>query len=69
MTEANARSVLGGIGLAVQATEQDVIDPAQDGIVLSQQPGPGSLANKGDTVTIVVGRFRQPDVTGPGAVG
>ena len=34
-----------------------VTDPAQDGIVIDQDPGGGSQASPGSTVTIVVGRL------------
>jgi len=38
------------------------LNPGQDGQVLSQSPGAGSQANPGDTVTVVIGRFREPEL-------
>jgi beta-lactam-binding protein with PASTA domain len=32
-------------------------DPAEDGIVISQNPAPGSEAEPGSTVTLVVGQL------------
>ncbi|HEY3050221.1 MAG TPA: Stk1 family PASTA domain-containing Ser/Thr kinase [Gaiellaceae bacterium] len=55
--EASARETLEGSGFSVDVQEQDVTDPAQDGIVLSQDPPGGKKAKPGTTVTIVVGRL------------
>ena len=44
-------------GFSVDVQDQDVTDPTQDGIVLSQDPPGGSKAKPGTTVTIVVGRL------------
>ncbi len=38
----------------------DVTDPSQDGVVLTQSPGPGETAKPGTTVTITVGRYTPP---------
>jgi eukaryotic-like serine/threonine-protein kinase len=65
LSQDNATSQLQNAGLQVAVTEQPVTDPSQDGIVLSQTPAPGSQARAGDTVTIVVARFREPEITLP----
>jgi beta-lactam-binding protein with PASTA domain/predicted Ser/Thr protein kinase len=49
-------------GFKVAVDEQPVEDEAQDGTVISQDPGSGK-ADQGSTVTITIGRF--PDQTGP----
>jgi eukaryotic-like serine/threonine-protein kinase len=59
--EGAARSQLEGAGLVVQVTDQDVTDAGQDGQVLSQSPAAGTQVDQGSTVTIVVGRFREPE--------
>jgi beta-lactam-binding protein with PASTA domain len=55
--EASARQVLEQSGFSVDVQQQDVTDPNQDGIVLSQDPVGGTKAKPGTTVTIVVGRL------------
>ena len=55
--EASARQVLEQSGFSVDVQDQDVTDPNQDGIVLSQDPIGGTKAKPGTTVTIVVGRL------------
>jgi serine/threonine-protein kinase len=62
--ESTARSQIENVGLVVQITDQQVANPGQDGVVLSQSPGSGAQANPGDTVSLVVGRFREPEVPG-----
>jgi eukaryotic-like serine/threonine-protein kinase len=49
-------------GFKVAVDDQPVEDEAQDGSVISQDPGSGK-ADQGATVTITIGRF--PDQTGP----
>ena len=44
-------------GFSVDVQQQDTTDPAQDGIVLSQDPLGGTKAKPGTTVTIVVGHL------------
>ena len=39
---------------------QNVSDPSLDGIVISQSPGGGTKADRGSTVTIVVGHYKPP---------
>jgi serine/threonine-protein kinase len=55
--EASARSALESAGFTVTVQQQDVGDPGLNGIVLSQSPRGGTKADKGSTVTIVVGNF------------
>jgi len=53
----SATQVLEQSGFSVDVQEQDTTDPAQDGIVLSQDPIGGTKAKPGTTVTIVVGHL------------
>jgi serine/threonine-protein kinase len=55
--EPSARQVLEQSGFSVDVQQQDVTDPNQDGIVLSQDPPGGTKAKPGTTVTIVVGHL------------
>lgn len=52
-----AKQALRAAGLRVTATSVDVTDPAQDGLVQSQDPGGGREVAEGTTVTIAVGRL------------
>jgi beta-lactam-binding protein with PASTA domain/predicted Ser/Thr protein kinase len=61
LTEANAINTLQSKGFTVNVTEQETVDSAEDGRVLSQDPAGNTTADKGSTVTIVVGRL----VSGP----
>jgi beta-lactam-binding protein with PASTA domain len=63
LSEENATSQLENAGLQVRVTDEQRPDPTQDGTVVSQSPARGSQARAGDTVTIVVARFREPEVT------
>jgi len=54
---ADARSMLQDAGFRPRTINQDVDDPSQDGVVLSQNPTGNAQARPGSTVTIVVGRF------------
>jgi eukaryotic-like serine/threonine-protein kinase len=58
--EASATQTLEQSGFTVDVQEQEVIDPNQDGIVLSQDPPGGTKAKPGSTVTIIVGRLLEP---------
>jgi serine/threonine-protein kinase len=53
----SATQVLEQSGFSVDVQQQDTTDPAQDGIVLSQDPLGGTKAKPGTTVTIVVGHL------------
>ena len=55
--ETSAKDELKAAGFKVQVQHQDVTDPSQNGIVISQTPGGGTQADHGSTVTIVVGQF------------
>jgi serine/threonine-protein kinase len=58
----SAGATLHSAGFNVHATRQDVTDPTQDGIVLSQDPAGGTQALKGSVVNLVVGRLAAPTV-------
>jgi serine/threonine-protein kinase len=67
LAEDNARAQLQGFD--VQTRDQDVNDPNQDGLVLSQNPPAGTQVDEGSTITLVIGRFRETETTqgnGPG---
>jgi beta-lactam-binding protein with PASTA domain len=55
-TQQDAVSTLGEAGFEVQVLMVDTGDPSQSGIVVDEQPGGGSRAPQGSTVTIYVGR-------------
>jgi serine/threonine-protein kinase len=65
MSQSAAESLLTGAGLTPSVVTDPVTDPAQDGIVQSTDPAPGSDAQSGDGVIIHVGQFQQ----GPGGQG
>ncbi len=52
-----ATATLQGSGFKVAVNTTDVFDPSQDGLVLSQEPGPDTQAKPGSKVIITVGRF------------
>ncbi len=52
-----ATATLEGSGFKVKVNDADVFDPSQDGVVLSQEPGPNTQAKPGSRVIITVGRF------------
>src|SRR6266576_3105808 len=58
--ETSAKDELKAAGFKVQVQHQDVTDPSQNGIVISQTPDGGTQADHGSTVTIVVGQFKPP---------
>jgi eukaryotic-like serine/threonine-protein kinase len=62
-TAAAARSALIGAGFSVSETTRTVTNKSSNGIVLAQSPPAGARANKGTTVTIVVGTYKQPTTT------
>jgi eukaryotic-like serine/threonine-protein kinase len=55
--EDTAASTLETSGFRVRVSDQEVTDPTQDGIVLSQDPPGDTEAKAGSKVTIVVGRL------------
>jgi serine/threonine-protein kinase len=68
--QASAEQRLGAAGFNVSTQTRPVTDPAQDGMVVAQRPGGGTRADKGSTVTIVVGQATTPTTPGgtPGVV-
>ena len=52
-----AEQLIRDAGFSPSVEERAVSDPAQDGIVISQNPASGSERPEGSTVSIVVGRF------------
>ncbi|MBV8258695.1 MAG: Stk1 family PASTA domain-containing Ser/Thr kinase [Actinobacteria bacterium] len=60
--QGTATSDLQGAGFKVSSQTQQVTDPAQDGVVVSQNPSGGQAA-KGSTVTIVVGQLSSGTTT------
>jgi eukaryotic-like serine/threonine-protein kinase len=57
LSEANARAALEGVGLVASVQTQNVLNPTQDGIVITQSPSAGAMVDKGSSVTIFVGDF------------
>jgi serine/threonine-protein kinase len=57
LSEANARSALEGVGLVANVQTQNVVNPTQDGIVITQAPSAGAMVDKGSSVTIFVGKL------------
>jgi len=55
-----ANGILSAAGFNVNQQSRDVTNRSQDGVVLDQSPAPGTNAQKGSTVTIVVGHFTSP---------
>jgi serine/threonine-protein kinase len=62
---ADAVGTLRALDLRVTVVEQDTDVEAQDGRVVDQFPPPGRELQKGDSVTIQVGRFVAPPPTTP----
>ena len=59
-SRADAIATLRNSGFKAVVDLQDTEDSSQDGVVLTQTPGPGESAKPGTTVTITVGRFLAP---------
>ena len=57
LDEESARATLENAGFQVAVRDSGTDDPAEDGIVISQNPAPGAEAEPDSTVTIVVGRL------------
>jgi serine/threonine-protein kinase len=62
-SETTARSRLSSAGLSVDIIRQDTEDQSEDGRVLDQAPDGGVRAHSGDTVTLVIGNFVEPQTT------
>jgi serine/threonine-protein kinase len=60
---AEAVTLLQQAGFLITIVQQDVTDPSQDGLVLSQSPSAGQKAQKGASVTITVGHLVQQPAT------
>jgi eukaryotic-like serine/threonine-protein kinase len=60
-TRRDASAQLRAVGLVPVVQEQDVTDPAQDGVVISERPGAATELEKGKQVVIVVGVLIQGD--------
>jgi serine/threonine-protein kinase len=58
-----AITTLEAAGFRTRPVYEDVDDPAQDGIVLSQDPVGGSQAKPDTLVTLFVGRYTEPTTT------
>jgi serine/threonine-protein kinase len=61
-----ATSLLRNAGFSVAVVYQQVNDPSQDGVVLSQDPVGGQTGTSGETVIITVGRLAQGSGNGNG---
>jgi beta-lactam-binding protein with PASTA domain len=59
-SRADAIATLRNSGFKVLVDLVDTTDPSQDGVVLTQSPGPGETAKPGTTVTVTVGRYSAP---------
>jgi eukaryotic-like serine/threonine-protein kinase len=57
LTEQDAIAELEDAGFTVRIRREEVTDPAEDGIVLRQDPEPGDTAREGDEVAITVGQL------------
>jgi beta-lactam-binding protein with PASTA domain len=42
-------------GVLVSVIAEDILDPSQNGLIISHDPGEGAVITRGDTVTITVG--------------
>jgi beta-lactam-binding protein with PASTA domain len=62
-SRADAIATLRNSGFKVLVDIIDTTDPSQDGVVLTQTPGPGETAKPATTVTITVGHFSAPPPT------
>lgn len=58
-----AQSTLEGAGFRVRKVLEDTSDPSLEGIVISQDPGPGAQAKPKSVVTLFVGRLVQSEPT------
>jgi beta-lactam-binding protein with PASTA domain/predicted Ser/Thr protein kinase len=58
--EDDARAALEEVGFDVEVRDEVVTDPALDGVVVAQNPAPGSQRPPGSTVVIRVGRLAEP---------
>jgi serine/threonine-protein kinase len=68
-SEQDALAALQARGLEPRVSRQQVTDPAQDGIVLSQRPDAETRTTSGKPVRIVVGRYVEPSPPDDGGDG
>ncbi len=61
LSAADAAAQLRGAGLSVSRSERTTDDESEDGKVLAQRPGAGRDVSPGSSVTIVVGKFEDPE--------
>jgi beta-lactam-binding protein with PASTA domain len=59
-SRADAVATLRNSGFKVLVEIVDTTDSSQDGVVLTQTPGPGESAKPGATITVTVGRYTAP---------
>jgi serine/threonine-protein kinase len=57
LSEDNAIAALEQVGLKAKVQDQTVVNPTQDGVVITQSPSAGQQVDKGSTVTLFVGRL------------
>ena len=60
-----AEQTLQDSGFHARVVYQDVTDPNNEGLVLSQTPQGGAQAKPGATVTLTVGRYKATTTTTP----
>jgi eukaryotic-like serine/threonine-protein kinase len=65
-TQSDASRILSGAGFSVAVVTQAVTDPSQDGIVISEDPAPGTTGQQGEVVTITVGMLQTGSPGGDG---
>ncbi len=62
-SEDSAKGALSSRGLGADVVEQETTERSEDGRVLDQAPSADTRVRAGDTVTIVVGVFTEPEPT------
>ena len=68
-TQSEAEAELEALGFKVVIDEVTVVNPASNGRVVSQSPGPGTMASRGSTVRITIGRLGGGGATTTTAAG
>jgi serine/threonine-protein kinase len=63
LPEEEAITELEEAGFEARVRDQDVTDPAQEGVVLDQAPDPGEERPEGATIRISIGRLAEPTAT------
>lgn len=56
-SEGEALSTLNSLGLGSKVTSRTVTDPSKEGLVVHQDPGAGAKLQKGEVVTIAIGKL------------